>query len=277
MKILLRGSWQTVNIGDIAHSPGILHILKTRLPDCEITLWAGKLNEPVRQMLHRLFPDVPIVTGKISDGDPALLSAVDSCDFYLHASAAKLLYRDTYEFYQRTGKPFGLFGITMDPNGPFNQDFPLEKELLDHAAFVYCRDSHSLSYARRLGIRAKTLEFGCDGAFAFQFEDTDAAEKTLQKYRLEPGKYVCCIPRNRLSPYWKMKEGVPYDEARDIYNRSMEDSDHEPLRIAIERIIAQTDLKVFLCPEDRSQTELGKQVLPDKLSARAKERTVLKL
>ena len=31
-RILLRSSWQTVNIGDIAHTPGVLRLLEKHLP-----------------------------------------------------------------------------------------------------------------------------------------------------------------------------------------------------------------------------------------------------
>jgi len=32
-RVLLRSSWQTVNIGDIAHTPGVLSILRQYLPE----------------------------------------------------------------------------------------------------------------------------------------------------------------------------------------------------------------------------------------------------
>jgi hypothetical protein len=38
-RILLRPSWQTVNIGDMGHTPGILQLLFDSLPKTEITLW----------------------------------------------------------------------------------------------------------------------------------------------------------------------------------------------------------------------------------------------
>lgn len=37
--ILLVSGWQDVNIGDIAHTPGLIHVLKTFLPDYKIILW----------------------------------------------------------------------------------------------------------------------------------------------------------------------------------------------------------------------------------------------
>ena len=39
-RILLRSSWQVVNIGDIAHTPGVLALLEKHLPEAEVRLWA---------------------------------------------------------------------------------------------------------------------------------------------------------------------------------------------------------------------------------------------
>ena len=49
--ILLRSSWQVVNIGDIAHTPGVLALIEKHLPDAEVRLWAsGNLSEEVISM-----------------------------------------------------------------------------------------------------------------------------------------------------------------------------------------------------------------------------------
>ena len=110
MNIILRAAWQTVNIGDIAHSPAIIKILKDHLPPCNITLWASNMNRDVSDMLLTQFPDLKIIVGKISDGDSQFLKEIDKCDFFLHGSAAHFsAYSDTKEFVERTGKPFGIF------------------------------------------------------------------------------------------------------------------------------------------------------------------------
>ena len=159
MNILLRGSWQTVNIGDIAHSPAVLAILKEKFPSAKITLWASKLNDSVRNMLSAHFPDVKIVGGAISEGEKELLSAVDECDFLVHTSAPYFVaYEDVKEFYERTKKPFGLFGITCGPDIAFDR-LREQKNLLNKAAFIYYRDSKSLQYAKENGICAKVMEF----------------------------------------------------------------------------------------------------------------------
>ena len=40
-RILLRSSWQVVNIGDIAHTPGVLALLERYIPEAEVVLWAS--------------------------------------------------------------------------------------------------------------------------------------------------------------------------------------------------------------------------------------------
>ena len=36
-RIVLRSSWQTVNIGDIGHTPGVLALLEKHIPEAEIS------------------------------------------------------------------------------------------------------------------------------------------------------------------------------------------------------------------------------------------------
>ena len=42
-RILLRSSWQSVNIGDVGHTPGALNILEKHFPEAELMLWPGNL------------------------------------------------------------------------------------------------------------------------------------------------------------------------------------------------------------------------------------------
>ena len=54
-RILLRSSWQSVNIGDIAHTPGVLALLARHFPQADVRLWASAdLSDDVAAMEHRL-------------------------------------------------------------------------------------------------------------------------------------------------------------------------------------------------------------------------------
>ena len=55
-RILLRSSWQSVNIGDIGHTPGALSLLWKHFPECEITLWPGELGHGSRDLLTKGYP-----------------------------------------------------------------------------------------------------------------------------------------------------------------------------------------------------------------------------
>src|SRR5688572_33162525 len=59
-RILLRSSWQTVNIGDIAHTPGMLALLEKHLPHARVTLWPNALSRGVDELLRRRFPGLRI-------------------------------------------------------------------------------------------------------------------------------------------------------------------------------------------------------------------------
>jgi hypothetical protein len=54
----------------------------------------------------------------------------------------------------------------------------------------------------------------------------------------------------------------------------MAEHDHAPLREAIAAVVRETGLKVLLCPEDRSQMEVGRQWVLEKLPARVREGVV---
>ena len=46
-RILLRGSWHSINIGDIAHTIGTINLINTYLPEVEIIFMAKKTLEMV--------------------------------------------------------------------------------------------------------------------------------------------------------------------------------------------------------------------------------------
>ena len=78
-KILLRSSWQTVNIGDIAHTPGMLALLEKHRPDAEVTLWPGKVDRGVEEILRARFPELNFAKSK-----PEQQAALAECECCSH-------------------------------------------------------------------------------------------------------------------------------------------------------------------------------------------------
>jgi hypothetical protein len=276
-RVLLRSSWQTVNIGDIAHTPGVLALLEKYLPEAEIQLWPSKVDNGVDKLLMTRFPRLKIVQGA-----DALKTAFKECDFLLHSSGASLVAQaDVIKWIDGTGKPFGIYGITLPMQGststkPVSEDAMAKTiGVLNQARFVFFRDSVSMQLAKDKGCKAPIMEFGPDGAFGTDLRDDATAAAFLKANQLEPGKFLCCIPRLRFTPYWVIPEKKsPFDEKKNARNEEMKEHDHAPLRQAIVEVLRNTDLKVLICPEDQTQMAVGKELLFDKLPEDVKGRAV---
>jgi polysaccharide pyruvyl transferase WcaK-like protein len=265
-RIVLRSSWQTVNIGDIGHTPGVLRLLEEYLPQAEVRLWPSNVGDGVEDILRRRFPKVLILKGP-----QALKTAFAECDFLLHGSGASLVAaNDVARWRQETGKPYGVYGITLpDPNAR-------ALELLSGARFVFFRDSVSLALAKASGCTAPVMEFGPDAAFAVDVRNDAVAQAFLQANALEEGRFLCCIPRLRYTPYWRIR-GKPMtaiDEQKHQRNEAMKEHDHAPLHEAVTAVTRRTGLKVLLCPEDRSQMAVGREMLFDRLPDDVKAKVV---
>lgn len=274
-RILLRSSWQIVNIGDIAHTPGVLALIEKQLPTAEVRLWAsGDLSAEVIAMEHRRFPKLKIIKGTLrADGtasNPALADALAWTDFLLHGSGPSLVAaKDVAAFAKHIRKPYGVYGITHGTNPPTAE----ERTVFDGARFVFFRDERSLALARSQELKSPLLDFAPDGAFACDLRNDSAADAFLAAHRLEPGQFLCCIPKLRRTPYWLIRN-TPKDEKIHARNELMKAADHAPLLEAIHAVVRETKLKILLCPEDKTQMAVGKEQLYDPLPADIKSRVV---
>lgn len=273
--IILRSSWQTENIGDIAHTPGVLTLLEKYLPDVQVRLWPSNVGNGVEEMLRKRFPNVPIIRTP-----EEIQKAFTDCVFLLHGSGPQLVARkDIERWVNETGKPYGIYGITFpgvygfpEERSKFN---PVDIELLTNAKFAYFRDSVSLEFAKKNGVKCPIMEFCPDGAFAVDLRDDAAADAFLKEHGLEPGKFLCAIPQYRFSPWWELpsKKQAP-NEAKRAYNDKMKEQDNAPIREAIIQVVRQTPLKVLLVPENGTQVRIGKEMLYDPLPDDVKKKVV---
>ncbi len=265
--ILVRSSWQTVNIGDIGHTPGLLALLEKHLPEVEVRLWPCDVGNGVEEMLRRRFPRVRFV-----QTETEVDSAFEECDFLLHGSGPYLVEAASIERWrERTGKPYGVYGITLPPEHATDRIVGL----LSAARFVYFRDTVSLDLAKERGVRSPVMEFGPDGAFGVDLRNDPPAVEFLRRHGLEEGKFLCCIGRFRITPYWSIpSKNAALDPAKHARNEALKEQDHAPLRDAIEQIIRGTDLKILLCPEDQTQMEVAREMLWEKLPSDVRSRVV---
>jgi polysaccharide pyruvyl transferase WcaK-like protein len=265
-----------VNIGDIAHTPGVLALIEQHLPEADVILWASaNLTEEVSEMEHRRFPNLKIVKGTIDTrgnaSNDGLADAIRRADFLLHGSGPSLVAANDVEAWVRhVDKPFGVYGIT---HGSFLSG--ADRDLLSKSSFVYFRDTPSLDLARSEGVKCPVMDFAPDGAFACDLRDDSRAEAFLKANQLESGKFLCCLSRLRYTPYWTIPgDKRPFDQSRHDRNQRMKEQDHNPIREAIIKVVNETALKVLLCPEDMTQMAVGKEMLFDKLPSDVQKHVV---
>ncbi|MBK9169935.1 MAG: polysaccharide pyruvyl transferase family protein [Bryobacterales bacterium] len=303
-RILLRNSWQSVNIGDVGHTPGALAILAKHVPEAEVTLWPGNLGHGAREMLMKGYPRLMIAEGSLDaqnkPSTPELAKAWDEADLYLSGSGSGFpASHHAVAFHRTTGKPVGVLGVSTDPVSGFgpgrepeggtleeiraklaslppthlNEDL---RYIIDRSAFFFCRDTISRDFLRSQQVKTPILEFGPDAQLAMTLRDDASASAFLQANGLEAGKFICVIPRLRYTPYYRIRNipRVPDDDVKDAINKRTTQKDHAKLRDMIVAYVKNTGNKVLACAEMTYQVEMAKEVLVDPLPAAVRKNVV---
>ncbi|MCX6612401.1 MAG: polysaccharide pyruvyl transferase family protein [Acidobacteria bacterium] len=303
-QILLRSSWQSVNIGDIGHTPGALSLLEKHFPEAEITLWPGELGHGSRDLLTKGYPQLKIVEGGIGkDGKPnnaELARAWQEADLYLSGSGSNFpASNHALAFQDATGKPLGVFGVTSDPVSGLGEQRDPEggtlkslreramklpqnhlpadlRKVIDRSAFFFCRDTITRDYLKAQKVKTPVLEFGPDAQLGMHLRDDAKGLAWLASHELKPQKFVCVIPRLRYTPYYKIRKTarVADDDIKDAINNRTVEQDHAKLREMITAYIKATGNKVMVCAEMTYEVELGKEAVVDPLPAEIRKNVV---
>jgi Polysaccharide pyruvyl transferase len=277
--ILLRSSWQTVNIGDIGHTPGALELFRRYLPQStQVILWPSSVDNGVAELLKSYFPNLTIAEGGIDkDGKPttpALTEAFEKADILVHGSSPSILAQAHVEAWRKmTKKPYGIFGTTVGAWDEMNENL---LDLLNNAAFVYARDTISLNLLKEKGCKTPILEFGPDATFATPLRNDIKANDYLKSVGLLPKQFICVIPRLRHTPYYLIHktEATAEDLKRKAINDKYKEQDHAKLREVMIRWVRETGLKVLACPEMSYEMQIAKDLLVDPLPEDVKKNVV---
>lgn len=268
-RILLRNGWQSQNIGDIAHYMGMMELLKLHGIDAEVRFWSNNMENGAGELFHKHFPEVPVFN---STDKESVEKAFKECDFFLHGSASGFgAWKDAKRWHEETGKPFGVMGVSLTDTGE-NLIATLKK-----AKFVYFRDGVSAKRAsEEFGIPTPpAMGWGPDTAFGItKLRNEDKATAYLKANGLEEGKFLCCIPRYRWTPFWTIHKDRAVDPKKLARSEEMKEHDHAPHREAIIRLVREAGVKVLVTHEDQTQIQLGKEVLYDTLPEDVKKNVV---
>ncbi|TWT32988.1 polysaccharide pyruvyl transferase family protein [Blastopirellula retiformator] len=283
--VLLRSGWQTVNIGDIAHTPGVMQLFRDYLPNVEVILWSNALDRGVREMLLANFPNLKIVSGHVkSDGtftSAELKQAFGEADFLLHGSGPSVVAASHVAAWRKaTGKPYGILGVTITATGEAasRKLTPQLKDLLDGADFVFTREKNSLQNVKDAGVTGPALGFAPDGTFHLKLKEKPSIEQFMLANDLEPRKFIVCVPRLRYTPYHKIRKTNQNEQEiarREAVNEAHAEEDHAKLRAAIIAWVRKTGGKAVLCPEMTYQVDIMRPLLFDPLPEDVKRNVLL--
>lgn len=277
--ILLYSGWQTINIGDIGHTPGTLRIIEQHLPDAQVILWAASVDERVEALLRGRFPKVEIVRGNLAKNDAggkAVRAAFDRADLCIRNSG---MGTDVgfMAHCKQIGKPYGLYGQSYFPAFVEGKQAAEHIYLLDHAAFVYCREGRTLATLKKAGIKTPVLEFAPDGCFGIDVRDEPRARALMSRAGLEDRKFITIQLRTntakapgvddtrvpKLNPLHPTPEQVADDERRAAVYREL-----------ITSWVEKTGHKVLIAPEVKKEMGHNKRLLFDPLPEAIKARVV---
>lgn len=271
--ILLSNGWHCVNIGDIAHAPGMIRLIEQHLPGTTVTFWPKReLTPEVIVMLTAAFPKLQILpSGGVDEQrrvvGSELKAAMDRADLFILGSGG--YHAEPIDAWLSvTDKPYGAYGVS------FNK--ATHHEALNAAQFVYLRDTKALGVLQQAGIKPATMEFAPDSTFGLHLRNDAAGDAYLKRVGLEHKKFLAVVPRSRYSPYDTIygTPPTPEDVERRRVNTEFDFADHEPLRETMIRWVRETGTPVLACPEMTYHVELAKRVLVDPLPDDVKKKVV---
>ncbi len=277
--ILLQSAWDTVNIGDIGHTPGTLRVIEEHLPGVKVVVWAMKLDERVTAMLKKRFPKVEILQGSLagkSDKDEALRQAISNCDLYIRNSG---MGQDIsfMQFCHKVGKPYGLFGQSYFASMVEGKGAEERIALLNGASFIYTRETKTLDILKKGGVKPPVLEFGPDGCFGIDVRDEERGLATMKKLGLEDRKFITVQIRTntpkapggddprpqKLNPLHPSPEQIADDERRAAKYREL-----------VTMWVKKTGHKVLIAPETIKEMGHNKRLIHDPLPPEIQKQVV---
>lgn len=267
--LMLRSGWQTVNIGDITHTPGVLSVLRKHLPEAHVLVWLSSDDRGVGQMLQKEFPKYEFTTDRKMVGGEWFKRA----DFMLHGSGPSVVAaKDLGTWRDKTGKPYGTFGVTIGSVNDWLRD------LLNGASFVYTRETKSHEVLAEAGVTKPVIGFMPDGTYDFHILDEDKGLAYLKASGLEDRQFICAIPRLRYTPYHKIRGHSNWTAERirmvETTNEKYGEQDHAKMREAMIRWVRETGMKILVCPEMTYQIDVMDELLIDPLPEDVKKLVV---
>ncbi len=275
---LIISGWQTINIGDIAHTPGLLAMIDKHYPHADYYLWPKDIEgHGVEKMLLNNFPKLKIIKGNYNKEDlsvtPELKSIFDKCDILLHGSGPHVQeFEKINSWLKHTDKPIGVCGVTVQ------HVYPELAKVIDKSSPFLTRETKSLDIVRRYKGSENNTDFFPDATFNLELKNEEKADNLMQKLGLTNQKFICIIPRLRYTPYYRIYDGLNWSDEKikevNETNDRYKEIDHEKLRTVMIKWVRETGNKVLICPEMTYQTEIMDELLINPLPEDVRSKVV---
>ena len=256
--VLVRAGWEPDNVGDAAAAAGMLRLIGQYVPGAQTMLWSNELGQGVRDLLAKAFPGVQQVSGETGeDGTPqdeALAEAFQKADLLVHGSGPRVAARHIEAWRAATGKPYGLFGVTIPAEDEAESAGLTEglRGTIEGAAFVFTRETKSLEVLQAAQLRGPALGFAPDAAFSVDLANAEAAEAFLARHGLERRRFLVAVPGPELA------------------------GGHARLRELVTHWVRETGGKALVAPAAANQLEMMGPLVYDPLPEEVKAKVVLR-
>ncbi len=263
--ILLCYSWSHSNIGDIAITPGMLHLIQAYIPGAKVTVVANSRTKVTRAYLSERFPGTNVVASpfnlSVTQDSKEFQDAFDRADIILYNSGTTLSYGRWERNWNRTmplamplfmardaGKAYGIYCQSFEKfEWPSDALFV---PLLSDANFVFARDGDSLNYLQSIHVKPPVLRWGPDATFAFNLRDESAADVFMKEHDLKPRKFITVTIRTSIQGF---------------LTKEREATHAAKMRYLIEQWVEQTGHDVLICPEVEWEIEPAKKLILNQL------------
>ncbi|MGC9343990.1 MAG: polysaccharide pyruvyl transferase family protein, partial [Bacteroidales bacterium] len=160
------------------------------------------------------------------------------------------------------------------------------KDFVDEAKFYFTRETASYENLKNAGVKCNLYGFAPDATFGSNVQDTYQALMFMKEHGLEYKKFLCVVPRLRVTPYYLIAPSLkhhkePWSQERiqevDELNNKHKEEDHAKARSAIVAYVRRTGNPVLLCPEMVHNMDLFDELLynplPDEIKKKVIKRT----
>ncbi|MBV7334086.1 polysaccharide pyruvyl transferase family protein [Chloroflexi bacterium TSY] len=271
--ILVHSGWNRYNFGDVAHTPGLLHLLEKYIPEAEVWLWMARYPEWLAGYILERFPNTHVFHGQFGGIhgaiDQTITEAYERADLFIYNSGP--IFNYGHEIVSEQIKTEGWRGFdwnaTMEPAaklyyakhmhvpfGIFAQSFiyfapPADifiPEILSQATFLTTRETDSLTYLQQLGVHAPDMDFTPDAAWAFDLKDDERVVPWLDSLGLNEREFLVATTRNAPAGV-----DTEFDKAKQTTFFAQVLTDW----------IEQTGLPVLLIPETVGSIQLNREYI----------------